>query len=158
MKSVLRVLAVAVTMMVAAPAVGQVLLLDLTTSVPLAAAMDNPCTAETEAIAFQGATELTQKVWLMPVGTLRLQVAERTAMQGSDTLATLLGSGAKYVVDAAGSRDVEFDPVALSLVMFKKVTREGSADNFHSALVMDFDPQTLRLNLSLEAACDNGQP
>lgn len=158
MNTIVRALAAAAAMGAAVPAVGQVLLLDLNTSVPLAAAMDNPCTAEVESIAFQGSTALAQKVWLMPQGTLRLQVAEQTSMQGVDTAATLLGSGAKYVVNAAGERDVEFDPMALGLVMFKKVMRDGANDQFHSLLVLDFDPQTLQLKVSLEAACDNGQP
>lgn len=156
MNNALRTIAAAAGVLVAAPAIAQVLLLDVNTTVPLAAAMDNPCTPEVETIAFQGTTELAQRVWLLPDGSFRLQVGERTAMQGVDT-AALLGTGSKYALDAVGQRDLEFSPGSLSLVMFKKVSH-AVADNFHAALVMAFDPQRLHLQLGLEPACDNGQP
>lgn len=157
MNNALRTTAVALGVLISAPAAAQVLLLDVNTTVPLAAAMDNPCTPELEAIAFQGATELAQRVWLLPDGSFRLQVAERTAMQGVDTAASLLGTATKYALDAVGQRDLEFSPASLSLVMFKKVSH-AAADNFHAALVMAFDPQRLQLQLGVEPACDNGQP
>ncbi len=157
MTHIFRALMAATILLAAAPASGQTLLLDVNTSVPLWATLDNPCTPEPEAILFQGSTELLQRVWLMPDGNLRLQVAENTALQGVDSLGGLL-SGAKYAVAGASQKDLEFNPGAFSLLLFKKVARDGAADNFHSVLVLAFDPQNLHLQLGLEAACDNGQP
>ena len=148
--------AAATMLAAAAPALSQTLLLDLNTSLPMAATLDNPCTAELEAIAFNGTTQLAQRVWLLPNGNMRLQIAENTSLEGVDSLA-LLGS-MKYIVAGASESDYEFDPVSLSVVQFKKVNRDGLADNFHSALVLAFDPQSLELKLGLEAACDNGLP
>lgn len=156
MTKILKSFVSALVISAAAPAMGQTLLLDVSTTVPLAAVLDNACTPELETIAFQGTVDLSQRVWLTPDGLVRLQVAERTAMQGVNTSAGLLGSP-KYTFDATGQRDLEFDPVALGLVMFKKVVHPG-LDDFHALLVLDFDPQNLQLKVSLEGACDNGQP
>jgi hypothetical protein len=154
MINILRALTAAAILAAAAPAAGQVLLLDVALKLPLAATLDNPCTPQIEAIAFQGVTDLTQRVWLTAEGNLRLQFAETTAMQGTAT--TLLGTTAKYVVSGSSAQDLEFAPLSFSVLKFKKV--EGSTDNFHSVLVLGFDPQTLRLELKLEGACDNGMP
>lgn len=156
MSKIFRTLTAAALLAAAGPALSQTLLLDLNTSLPMAATLDNPCTAETEAIAFSGTTQLAQRVWLLPSGNLRLQIAENTALEGVDTL-KLLGP-MKYVVAGASESDYEFDPVSLSVLQFKKVNSAGLSDNFHSVLVMAFDPENLQVQLGLEAACDNGQP
>jgi hypothetical protein len=148
-----RHLVAAALLAAAAPVSAQVLLADVATSVPLAAILDNPCTPEAEAIAFNGATALRQRVWLLPSGNLRLQLAESTSLSGSAPLST-----AAYAVSGASEKDLEFDPVGFSILQFKKVQQDGVTDNFHSVLVMAFDPQSLKLDLNLEGACDNGMP
>jgi hypothetical protein len=160
MRDILRALTAAAVVTLAAPAMGQALLLDLNATVPLAATLDNPCTTETEAILFKGNTNLAQRVWLMPSGNLRLQFAETTSLEGVDSLASssLLAPSVKYAVFSSGRQDLEFEPIAFEVLQFKKVMREGTDDMFHSVLVLAFDPQNLRLDLKLEGACDNGQP
>lgn len=144
----------------AAPAAAQTLLLDVNTTLPLAAVLDNPCTSAAEAIAFTGSTALQQRVYLMPDGRFRLQFAESTTLSGTDTLAVVnpLSPPAPYTVASAGQQDLEIDPFDLEILQFKKVARTGSDDNFHSILVLAFDPANLQLQVGLEAACDNGQP
>jgi hypothetical protein len=149
----LRHLMAAALVAAAAPASAQVLLAEVSTNVPLAAVLDNPCTPEAEAIAFSGATALRQRVWLLPSGNLRLQLSESTTLNGSAAL-----SAAAYAVSGASEKDLEFDPVGFSILQFKKVQQQGVTDNFHSVLVMAFDPQSLKLDLKLEGACDNGMP
>ena len=142
----------------AVPATGQTLLLDTTQTLPMGATMDNPCTAQAEAIVFQGTTQLAQRVWLMPDGALRLQIFEQTAMQGTDG-AVLLGVSPTYVVSANSVYDLEFPPDSITLWNYKQVTNSGgTADNFHSVLQFDFDPGSLKLSLSLAPACDDGMP
>jgi hypothetical protein len=160
MTNIFRALTAATLFAAAAPAIGQVLLLDLTQTVPLVATLDNPCTPQLEAIVFKGSTNLSQRVWLLPDGNVRLQLAETTALEGLDSAAptTLLTAPVKYTVSAGGQQDLEFAPDALSVLQFKKVTRDGAADNFHAVLMLDFDPQKLKLELKLEGACDNGMP
>jgi hypothetical protein len=142
------------------PATGQTLLLDVNTSVPLAAVLDNPCTSQAEAIAFSGSTALQQRVYLMPDGRFRLQFAESTTLSGTDTLVALnpLAPPVPYTVASTGQQDIEIDPWDIEILQFKKVARTGSDDNFHSILVLAFDPLNLRFQVGLEAACDNGQP
>ena len=155
MTNVLRALALC-SLVIAGPALGQTLLLDVTTTLPLAATMDNPCTAAPEAIVFAGTTNLVQRVWLLPDGRLRLQVAEATAMQGQQPG---LLSPVTYAISGTSERDMDVDPVAFELLSFKKVSRSaGLDDNFHSVLVLAFDPQRLQLQAKLEGACDTGLP
>ena len=52
-----RALSAAALVAAAAPAAGQVLLLDVALTVPMASVLDNPCTVQPEAIAFTGNTE-----------------------------------------------------------------------------------------------------
>jgi hypothetical protein len=146
-------LAAAALFVAAAPAGAQVLLADVDTTVPLAATLDNPCTAAAEAIVFQGTAALRQRVWLLPSGNLRLQLAESTSLNGAMPL-----SPATYTVSGGSERDLEFDPAGFSMLQFKKVQQAGVTDNFHSVLVMSFDPQSLQIQLGLEGACDNGMP
>jgi hypothetical protein len=56
-------------------------------------------------------------------------------------------------VSAPGDTDLEFTPDSVSVYQYKKVTSSGTADNFYSVLVLDFDPATLNLSLKLEGAC-----
>jgi len=159
MTKTLRTLAAALLAAGALPAAGQTLLLDVNLTLPLAAVLDNPCTPQVEAIAFTGTTALAQRVWLLPDGNLRLQFDETTSISGVNTLGGLLGGGAaKYAVSGSSVQDLEFSPLSFSVLRYKKVVREGTADNFHSVLVLAFDPQNLRLQLSLEPACDDGMP
>lgn len=160
MTKILRTFLAAALLAGAAPVVAQTLLLDAAVTVPLAAVLDNPCTATAEAIAFSGSTNLQQRVWLMPDGRLRLQFVEATSLSGQNTLAPLdpLAPAQPYTVSAAGQQDIEIDPLAIEILQFKKVSRAGTDDNFHSVLVLAFDPQNLQLQAGLEAACDNGQP
>jgi hypothetical protein len=160
MKTIFRALTAATLLAAALPAVGQVLLLDVAQTIPVAGVLDNPCTPEPEALAFAGSTNLTQRVWLLPDGQLRLQFMETTAMEGKDTVAvpTLLTPAIKYAVSGSSWQDFSFEPLALSVLQYKKVVREGADDNFHSVLVLDFDPQNLQVALKLEGACDNGMP
>jgi hypothetical protein len=160
MINILRALTAATILAAAAPAFGQVLLLDISQTIPLVATLDNPCTPQLEAIVFKGSTSLSQRVWLLPDGNMRLQFAETTAIEGLDSAAptTLLAAPIKYTVSGSGQQDLEFAPDALSVLQFKKVVRDGASDNFHSVLMLDFDPQSLKLQLKLEAACDNGLP
>ena len=156
MKHTLRAALAAAALVAAAPVLGQTLLLDISTTLPLAAALDNPCTAAPEAIAFTGATALSQRVWLMPDGKFRLQYAENTAMQGEQPGGL---TPVTYGISGASERDLEIDPVAFEVLSFKKVSRTaGLDDNFHTVLVLAFDPQNLQLRASLESACDTGQP
>jgi hypothetical protein len=155
MTNKVRALALA-ALLAAGPALGQTLLLDITTTLPLAATMDNPCTAAPEVIAFTGSTSLAQRVWLMPDGRLRVQYAEATAMQGQEPGSL---TPVTYAVSGTSERDLEIDPVAFELLSFKKVARTaGLDDNFHSVLVLAFDPQRLQLQAKLEGACDTGLP
>jgi hypothetical protein len=157
MTYVMRSLTAAAVLAAAAPAMGQTLLLDVPdTVIPLAATLDNPCTLQPEAIVFKGSTTLAQRVWLMPDGNVRLQFAETTTMEGSDATAGLLTAPVKYTVSGFGMQDLEFVPDQLSVLQYKKVA--GTSDDFHSVLVLDFDPQNLKLDLKLEGACDNGMP
>jgi hypothetical protein len=155
MIKMLHATAAAAILLAAVPAAAHTLLLDVNLNVPLAATLDNPCTPQVEAIVFSGTTQLAQRVWLMPDGNLRLQVAENTSLEGLDPAAPL---APKYSVAGSSMKDLEFNPEAFSIVLFKKVARLGSSDDFHSLLVMAFDPQNLNLQLGLEAACDNGMP
>lgn len=160
MTKILRMFLAAALLAGAAPVVAQTLLLDATATLPLAAVLDNPCTTTTEAIAFTGSTNLQQRVWLMPDGRLRLQFTEATNLSGLNGLAPInpLVPSQPYTVSAPGQQDIEIDPLAIEILQFKKVVRAGSDDNFHSVLVLAFDPQNLQLRAGLEAACDNGQP
>jgi hypothetical protein len=160
MTKILRVFFASAILAAGAPAVAQTLLLDVNTTVPLAAVLDNPCTTAPEAIAFSGSTALQQRVYLMPDGRFRLQFAESTTMSGLDTLAPLnpLAPPAPYTVSSIGEQDLEIDPWDIEILQFKKVARPGMDSNFHSVLVLAFDPLNLRLQVSLEGACDNGQP
>ena len=160
MTKIFRMFVAAALLAGAVPALAQTLLLDVTATVPLAAVLDNPCTTATEAIAFTGSTNLQQRVWLMPDGRLRLQFVEATSMSGTNTLAPFnpLSPPQPYTVSAPGQQDLEIDPFDLEILQFKKVSRAGADDNFHSVLVLAFNPQSLQLQVGLEAACDNGQP
>jgi len=160
MTKIFRMFVAAALLAGAAPALAQTLLLDVTATVPLAAVLDNPCTTAPEAIAFSGSTNLQQRVWLMPDGRLRLQLVEATGLSGLDALAPLnpLAPQQPYTVSAPGQQDLEIDPFDLEILQFKKVARAGTDDNFHSVLVLAFNPQSLQLQVGLEAACDNGQP
>lgn len=156
MTNLARALIAAAIGAVAAPAFGQVLLLSVeNVNVPMASTLDNPCTAAAEAIAFAGTTNITQRVWLESDGRLRLQFYETTTLQGVDTLSSPLAP-VSYAVASMGEQDVVFEPIALEVLQFKKVVRAGGADNFHSVLVIGIDPLNLRLNIKLEAACDDG--
>lgn len=156
MTTLLRTLCAAATLAAAAPAAAQVLLLDVNLNLPLAAVLDNPCTTQVEAIAMEGSTALAQRVWLMPDGNLRLQFNETTTMSGLDTAVLLTPT--KYSAAGSSVQDIEFSPLSFSVLQFKKVEREGGADDFHSVLVLSFDPANLRLQLGIEPACDNGMP
>ena len=160
MTKILRMFLAAALLAGAAPALAQTLLLDVATTLPLAAVLDNPCTTAPEAIAFNGSTNLQQRVWLMPDGRIRLQFAEATNLTGQDGLLPInpLTPPAPYTVASSGQQDLEVDPFELEILQFKKVARAGSDDNFHSVLVLTFDPQNLQLRVGLEAACDNGRP
>lgn len=147
---------IAATAVLAAPAAAQTLLVDVNSNIPMAAMLDNPCTAQPEAIVFQGNTQVAQRVWALSNGNLRLQLFERTALEGVDILQTLPAT--KYVAGGERQYDLEFDPGAFSILGFKKVVREGLVDNFHSVLVIAFDPATLKVDFKLEPACDDGQP
>lgn len=160
MTKILRMFLAPVLLSSALPATAQTLLLDVNASVPLAAVLDNPCTTRAEAIAFSGSTALHQRVYLMPDGRFRLQFSESTTLSGTDALAPLnpLVPPAPYTVSSVGQQDIEIDPWDIEILQFKKVARAGSDDNFHSILVLAFDPANLQFKVGLEAACDNGQP
>jgi hypothetical protein len=137
-----------------APALGQTLLGRINQAIPMVAALDNPCTAQREVIVFEGMTQVQQTVWLMADGNLRLQVAEQTTMQGKDT-AVLLGTSPTYGFSGSSNMDAESAAASVSILNYKKVSRSsGTDDNFHSILVIDFDPATLQLNLRIEGACN----
>jgi hypothetical protein len=158
MNRILFTFAAAAGLFGAVPAAAQTLLLDIDQSVPMALTMDNPCTPQAEAIAFQGTTQLAQRVWLMPNGKFRLQVSEQTALQGQDA-AMLLGTSPTYAVSVGAIYDLEFIPDSVTIWDYQRVTKSaGTPDNFHSVLTIDFDPQTLKINLSLAPACDDGVP
>src|SRR5438270_2547445 len=130
--------ALAAVLLSAIPAYAQILLIDLDQSVPMAATMDNPCSAQTEAIVFTGTTQLAQRVWLMPNGNLRLQIAEQTTMQGQDG-AILVGTSPTYAVAGRNIYDLEFVPDSVTLWDYQKVTNSaGVNDNFHSVITLDF--------------------
>jgi hypothetical protein len=140
----------------AAPASAQTQLLSIQQDVPMAATLDNPCTTGPEAIAFTGTTHINQEVWLMPGGTTRLVVSESTNLSGQDTL---LGTASPiYTATGCDFIDVEFNPGAATIHNYKQVINSATQDNFHVILVMDFDPNSLRLNLGLQSACSDGSP
>ena len=148
----------AVSLVGAVPAGAQTLLLDTNLTVPMAATMDDPCSSTVEAIVFQGTTQLAQRVWLLGNGNFRLQIVEQTALQGQDS-AILLGTSPTYTVSAPSNIDIEFMPDSVTVWDYKQVTNNGATqDNFHSVLAMDFDPTSLKLNLSLAPACSDGLP
>ena len=155
----LAAVALAVPLLAPAPAHAQVTgtqLLNVKQKVPLAAVLDNPCTAAIEAISFSGTVDLTQEVWKLTNGNLRLIVAEATALKGTDTL--LGAASPTYTVNAPSHFDAEFAAMALVVQAYKKVQSTGTADNFHVILSMSFDPKTLQLQLGLLPACDAGRP
>src|SRR6266511_3294842 len=135
----------AMSLFAATPASAQTQLLNISQDVPMAATLDNPCTAGPEAIAFTGTTHLNQEVWLMPGGTTRLIVSESTSLSGQDTLLGL--ESPIYSATGCDAVDVEFNPGAATLYNYKKVISSASQDNFHTILSLDFDPDSLRLNL-----------
>jgi hypothetical protein len=139
------------------PTAGDAKLLAFEQDVPLIGVLDNPCTAEVEAIAFDGATHLVQEVWQLANGNLRLIVSEHTSVSGQNTL-PLGPSGPRYAAYGPGKADLEFAAASVSLLSHKKVLSEGMDTNFHAVLVLDFDPSTLKLDLKLEGSCDNGLP
>jgi hypothetical protein len=154
-------LALAAMLLAPAPAGAQLLgsepLLSLVRDVPIAATLDNPCTAVREAIAFTGTVRLAEDVLQTAlVGKLRLILAEQTAIQGRDLLA--LFGGPLYTAAGASDADVEFLRGALSILSYKKVVASGVNDNFHVILQMVFDPSTLQIGLGLAGACDAGLP
>jgi hypothetical protein len=121
--------------------------------------MDNPCTAQVEAILLQGTADLQQRVWLMPDGKLRLQIAEQTALQGTNSAVLLGAVSPTYTVSAGSIYDLEFIPDSITIWDYKQVGNSAAIlDNFHSVLAIDFDPSSLKVNLSLAPACDNGLP
>ena len=149
----------AFALLAATPAAAQTRVLNIEQlEVPLAVTLDNPCTAGIEAIAFTGKTLLNQEVWLMPEGRTRLVISESTTLQGTNT-AVLFGTPSPtYLASSSNDTDVEFYPGAASLYNYKKVNNSATPDNFYTILNLDFDPNSLRLNLSVSAACDDGSP
>jgi hypothetical protein len=143
-----------------ASALGQVLLLDIPAlNVPLAAVLDNPCTAATEAIAFQGSAQLSQRVWQLVDGSLRVQITESTTLAGEDT-AVLLAPRPQYSAAGYSESDLELLPASFTVLSYKKVMRPAGMvdDNFHSLLVLEFDPSTLKLSVKLAGICETGAP
>jgi hypothetical protein len=159
MNRIFPALAAAAGLLGSVPALGQTLLVDLTQSLPMASVMDNPCTVPVEAILLQGTTELQQRIWRMPNGKLRLQLAEQTILQGQDSAVPLGTVSPTYKVSAGSVYDVEFIPESLTIWDYKQV-RNGTPTpgNFHSVLAIQFDPASLKLNLSIAPACDDGLP
>jgi hypothetical protein len=157
MTNIFRAVSAAAMIVAAAPAAGQVLLLDVATTVPMAGTLDNPCTPLPEAIVFSGSTALAQRLWLLPDGNLRLQFYESTAMAGQAVTSPLLPA-VKYAFSGEAQQDLVFEPLAISVLQYKKVQQAGASDNFHAVLVLSIDPQNLRVDLKLEGACDNGMP
>jgi hypothetical protein len=147
-------LAVAFALFAVTPASAQTQLLQLEQDVPLAAVVDNPCTSGPETIAFTGTAHITQEVWLMPGGTTRLVVSESSSLTGKDLLLGLLSP--TYSSSGADFVDAEFNPGAATIYNYKKVVSSTGQDNFHTIIAVDFDPQSLRLNLGVQAACDDG--
>jgi hypothetical protein len=136
----------------------QTQLLKIEQDIPLAATLNNPCTAANELITFTGWTHLNQEVWLMPGGTTRLVVSDSTTLQGKDSLLPLISSPT-YSASGTDSVDVEFSPGAASIYNYKKVvSSSGSQDNFYTVVALDFDPASLRINVSVTAECADGSP
>jgi hypothetical protein len=148
--------AFALCLIAAIPAAAQVQLLNLQADVPIAVTLDNPCTAAPEAIAFTGTTHLNQQVWLMPGGTTRLAVSESTSIQGKNVL-VLFGSPT-YTGSGADAVDAEFSPGAASIYNYKRVINSATQDTFYAIVQLDFDPASLRLNVSVTGSCDDGSP
>jgi hypothetical protein len=157
MKYFFHALTAAVILAAAVPAAAQTLLLDVSQTVPIAATLDNPCSPQPEAIVFTGSTNLTERVWLLPDGNIRVQFYESTAVQGNDALASPLLPAVKYTAAGESMQDFEIAAVSLSVLQYKKVSHPMS-DNFHSVLVLSLDPQNLKVDVKLEAACDDGMP
>jgi hypothetical protein len=150
------VLSLAAALVAPAPAGAQVRLLTLDQTVPIAATLDNPCTAVQEAVAFQGTVHLVEEVWQTPTGALRLIVSEETSIQGRDLL--VLFGWPLYTAAGTSDADIEALPRSLSIQSYKKVFAQGIDDNFHVVLAMVFDPSTLKIDLGLRGACDAGLP
>lgn len=152
-----RALSAAALLAAAAPAAGQVLLLDVALTVPMAAVLDNPCTTTPEAITFTGNTELAKRLWLLPDGNLRLQFYENTSLQGLAVTSPLLPP-VNYAAAGWAQQDFVIEPLAFSVLQYKKVERPGVVDNFHAVLVLNVDPANLGVDVKLEGACDDGMP
>src|SRR5687767_10199528 len=152
-----RALSAAALLAAAAPAAGQVLLLDVALTVPMAGVLDNPCTTLPEAITFTGNTELAKRLWLLPDGNLRLQFYENTSLQGLQVTSPLLPP-TTYAATGWAQQDFVIEPLAFSVLQYKKVERPGVVDNFHAVLVLNVDPANLGVDVKLEGACDNGMP
>ncbi len=111
--------------------------------------LDNPCTAARESIALTGGIQLKQQNWTSSNGKYRVLLSETTSVQGTDS--------AGKVMSASGSStsDVIYGPTPFALLKFKKM---NTNDNFHVVFVLDIDPVTLLVHVTLEAACHNGLP
>jgi len=154
------VLTVIVAALFAAPAQSQVLLLNTEQSVPLVAVLDNPCTPSVEAIAFSGGVTLTEKVWQMPSGNIRLVITSRSAATGQSTAAVLPGApNPTYAFGGKGHIDAEFASRSFEMLSYHKVTSStGANDNFHAVVALAFDPGTLKLSASVETDCASAVP
>jgi hypothetical protein len=147
-----------VALFAAGSASAQTQLLNVDQELPLAAVLDNPCTAAVEAISFTGKTQMHQEVWLMPGDKPRIVLDESTTLQGTDTAVLFGEASATYVASSSNSLDLEFFPGPATLMNFKKVNNTASPDDFHVILTLDFDPLSLKLTPSLAVACNDGSP
>ncbi len=102
--------------------------------------MDNPCTAVQDWVwvdyaAFASGMQTA-------VGVDRYQLSENTSMSGG------------YATSGAASADVGYGQ-SFSQRMYHKV---NTADSFHVVTVINFNPATKTMNLTVETACGNGTP
>ena len=102
--------------------------------------MNNPCTAIQDLVWVNYSTYASGLQ--TAAGVDRYQLSENTSMSGT------------YATSGSDSADVAYAQ-PFSQRMYHKV---NTPDNFHVVTVINFNPATKTMTLSLETACGNGMP
>jgi hypothetical protein len=115
----------------------------------VAMVMDNPCTAETDWIDVDYNVDIYQQLWQTSNGTNRVQLEENMAMDGRNQYgyATYAYGWSKSDI-AYGSQPVED----------RKYHKVNTPDQFHVVTVIQVDPVTGEMKVSVETACGDGSP
>lgn len=117
-------------------------------SYELAMVMDNPCTAEVDWIDVDYNVDIYQQLWKTN-GTNRVQLEENMAMDGRNQYG--------YATYAYGwsKSDVAYGSQVFEDRKYHKV---NTPDQFHVVTVIQVDPVTGEMKVSVETACGDGSP